>query len=260
MWVAVGRGKGGAGCSTSVLELAYAATRRRRGRRGRRVAVLDLDPQGDATDVLEPASRRLGMKDALSSRPFPLREVLVPTAWPHVLVAPADRFLANREIDMTGDAVTALRRTRLSGELDDLVDDVILDLPKGVGRLTTAGLLAAQHLLITAPATVWGAQGAEEMRYTAERIARQRNQELDIAGVIVTEFDNSKDSQRVLNNMREKFGRKMIGPPIPRRVRVREAIESYHTACREFGGEDLSEVADIYQSIYDQMLSRGTVT
>ncbi|MFC9431484.1 ParA family protein [Streptomyces sp. NPDC056987] len=253
MWIAVGKGKGGAGCTTAVLELAYAAARRRRGRRPRRVGVIDLDPQGNATDVLEPESRSLGIKDVLNPHsPLSLRDVLVPASWERILVAPADRFLANREVDITARGITALRRARLSGEIDDLVDDVIIDLPRDVGKLAATGLLGAETLFIAAQATMWGAQGAEEMRYTAERISAKGNPDLRIAGFIISAYDDARDSKRVLNEMKENFGEKVILPPIPRRVRVREAIESYHTPCREYGGEDLVEVSDIYQSVYDR--------
>lgn len=263
MWIGVGKGKGGAGCTTSALEMAYAATQRGTGGRPRRVGYIELDPQGNATDVLEPTSRSLGIKDALEAadappghEPLPLAEVLVPTAWERVLVAPADRYLANRAVNITAEGIARLRKARLSGELDDLVDDVVIDLPRDTGKLAATGLLGIEHLFISARATVWGAQGAEEMRYTAARIAQKGNPELKTAGIIVTEFDGSKDSNRILGEMRNTFKDNLIDPPIPRRVRVREAIESYHTPCREYGGADLEEVADHYQAIYDLLLEK----
>ncbi|MFK8851170.1 ParA family protein [Streptomyces sp. Ac-502] len=259
MWIGVGKGKGGSGCTTTALELAYAATQRHNGPRRRRVAVIGLDPQGDATAVLEPASRRVGIKDALQAHgpgarePLPLADVLVPTAWEGVLVAPADRFLANREVDITTAGIGTLRRARIDGELDGLVDDVIIDLPRDLGKLSATGLLGMEHLFITARATVWSAQGAEEMRYTAQRIAEKGNPELTIAGVIVTGFEETEDSRRVLGEIRNRFGSKVLEPPVPRSPRVPEALESYHTPCREFGGDDLKEVGDIYQHIYDSL-------
>lgn len=261
MWIVVGKGKGGAGCTVTALELAYAATRRTRGGRRRRAAVIDLDPQGNASAVLEP-DRALGIKDVLAPRhegrpaPLALRDVLTPTAWENVWSAPADRFLANREADMTAEGITALRRARISGEIEDLVDDVIIDLPRDIGKLAAAGLLGAEWLFITARATLWGAQGAEEMRYTAQKIARKGNPELKIAGFIVAAHEKTADSERVLADMRNTFGGDLLEPPVPRRVRVSEAIESYHTPCREFGA-GLTGIADIYQSFYDLALEKA---
>ncbi|AWN32597.1 hypothetical protein DKG71_42210 (plasmid) [Streptomyces sp. NEAU-S7GS2] len=264
MWLGVGKGKGGGGCTVSALELAYAATRRRTKRgRPRRVGYFELDPQGNATDVLEPTTRQVGIKDALEAEgapaghePLPLADVLVPTAWENILVAPANRYLANRSVDISRNGIAALRRARLSGELDELVDDVVIDLPRDIGKLAATGLLGVEHFYIAARATMWGAQGAEEMRYTAQRIAQKGNPELNIEGIIVTEFDDSKDSKRVLREMKGQFKEKLIEPPIPRRVRLREAMESYHTPCREYGGSDLEEVADGYQRIYDDLLEK----
>ncbi|MDI3390171.1 ParA family protein [Streptomyces sp. B-S-A8] len=259
MWIGTGKGKGGAGCTTAALELAYAATRRRRpdGKR-RTVGVLDLDPQSNATDVLEPASRRIGIKDVLAPNdPLPLREVLVPTMWPGVMVAPSSRFLANREADLTPDGIGALRRARITGELDGLVDDVIVDLPKDVGKISATGLLGLEHLFITARATLWGAQGAEEMRFTAQRIASKGNPELRIAGYIIAAYEDSDDAERVKGEMQTRFGELLLDPPVPRRSRVPEALESYHTPCREFDNE-LIEVADIYQQFYDRLLDDET--
>ncbi|MFJ2819087.1 ParA family protein [Streptomyces sp. NPDC087294] len=252
MWIGVGKGKGGAGCTTSALELAYAASRRRtRSGRRRRVGLLDLDPQGNATDVLEPASRSVGIKDVLApDEPLHLRDVLVPTEWEGVLVAPADRFLANREIDLTPGRIAALRRARLEGHIADLVDDVVIDLPRDIGKIAACGLLGIEHLFIAARATVWGAQGAEEMRYTAQRVAEKGNPELRISGYIVTAYENTSDSRRILQEMKERFGSDLLMPPIPRRSRISESLESYHTACREYGAE-LEKVADIYQKIWD---------
>ncbi|MFH8993126.1 ParA family protein [Streptomyces sp. NPDC017940] len=258
----MGKGKGGAGCTTSALELAYAATRRTRGDRQRRVGVIDLDPQGNATAVLEPDSRTPGIKDVLAPRsegqppPLALRDALKPTAWENVWVAPADRFLANREADMTAEGIAALRSARISGEIDDLVDDVVVDLPRDIGRLSAAGLLGAEWLFITARSTIWGAQGAEEMRYTATRIARKGNPELKIAGYIVAAHENTADAERVLGNLRETFGLDLLAPPVPRRARVPEAIESYHTPCREFGA-GLKGISDIYQKFYDLVLEKS---
>ncbi|MFE0107083.1 ParA family protein [Streptomyces sp. NPDC059009] len=256
MWIAVSKGKGGAGCTTASLELTYAATRRTRGGRRRRVALLDLDPQSNATAVVEPETRMVGIKDTLSPEsPLALRDVLVPTAWEGVWVAPADRFLANREADITPDGIAALRTARISGEIDDLVDDVIIDLPRDIGKLSATGLLGAEWLFITARATLWGAQGAEEMRYTAERIASKGNQDLKIAGYIVAAYEETRDAKRVLGEMQKTFGEKLLTPPVPRRVRVSEAIESYHTPCREYGAE-LKVVADTYQNFYDSLLEK----
>ncbi|WP_327359818.1 ParA family protein [Streptomyces sp. NBC_01304] len=254
----MGKGKGGAGCTTASLELAYAATRRRRpDGQPRRAAVIDLDPQGNATDVLEPNTRRIGIKDALAPNdPLALRDVLVPTMWPGVLVAAGGRFLANREADLTARGMATLRQARLSGELSDLVDDVIVDLPKDVGKLSATGLLGIEHLYITARPTIWGAQGAEEMRYTAGRIAQKGNPELQIAGYIIAAYEETSDAERVHTEMRDRFGDLVQDPPVPRRARVPEALESYHTPCREYGG-DLTDVADVYQSLYDRLLDKG---
>lgn len=264
MWIGVGKGKGGAGCTTSALEIAYAAARRRQADGDARpVAYLDLDPQAHGTAVVEPDQLGRGIKDVLAPEdPLPLHAVLTPTAWEGVLAAPASRYLANREADMTSAQISVLRRARLSGEIDSIVSDVIVDLPRDLGKIATAGLLGIEHLFIAARASMWGAQGAEEMRYTAALVKQRRNPELAVAGVIVTEFDGSRDAERVLTQMREskKLGPLICDPPVPRRVLVRESIESFHTPCRDFGDSSLVEIADIYQGFYDRLYRREEKT
>ncbi|GAA2100435.1 ParA family protein [Streptomyces albiaxialis] len=268
MWIGVGKGKGGTGGTTSALEIAHAAVRRRRQEGDpRAIAVLDLDPQGDATTVLEPERLSPGIKDVLArpvaddqlgDGPLSLRAVLTPTAWDGIVAAPAGRLLANREIDMVPESLRALRGARLSEELDDMVADVVVDLPRGLGNLAVAGLLAIEELFIVARASLWSAQGAEEMRYSAERIRARRNPELEIAGIIVTEFDRTRDAKRILRTMRESrtLGNLVLSPPIPRNPLVRESIESFHTPLRDFGDAGLIEIADMYQGIYDEMRAR----
>ncbi|UNZ22296.1 ParA family protein [Streptomyces sp. 891-h] len=258
MWIGVGKGKGGSGCTTTALELAHAAARRRsREDPPRGVAYLDLDPQGDGTTVLEPERLTPGLKDVLlppgaGASAVPLRQVLAPSVRPGMLVAPASRYLANRDLDM-GPAVSALRRARESGEIDDLAADVIVDLPKDLGKLAMSGLLAVESLFIVARASLWSAQGAEEMRYTADRIRARWNPELRIAGVAVTEYDDSRDAKRIIRDIRESknLGKLILTPLIPRNVLVRESVESFHTPLRDFGDPGLTEIADIYQGMYD---------
>ncbi|MDJ0345906.1 ParA family protein [Streptomyces sp. H10-C2] len=257
MWIGVGRSTGGVGGTTAALELAYAASRRRKGRRLRRVAFIDLNPSAEATACLEPWERRGGIKDVLAADdPVPLRDVLVPTAWQRVYLAPAERTLTNRAADLLPATIDVLRRARLSGDVADLVDDVILDLPSGSGKLTTAGMLGAEHLLIATRASLWAAQGAEETRYAATRIQKAGNPELRIDGYVVSQYEETSEARRVLELMQSRYGILAVNK-IPRNVLVRESIESYHTPCRLFGSDELISIADGYQDIYDRLLKKG---
>jgi chromosome partitioning protein len=261
MWLGIGSVKGGVGTTTAALELAYAATRRRVGRRLRRVALIDLDPQGGATDAVEPVDRTAGVKDVLApgragEEPLRLREILVPTAWPRVLLAQASRELANRERDLTPQRMHVLRKARDTGEIADLVDDVIIDLSRNSGRVALSGMLAAEKLLITARASMWAFQGAEEMTYTALRVREAGNPGLEICGYVVSEFEEKPESLRILGDMKSRYQHLVHDPPIPRNPLVSEALESYHTPCREFSNGALVPVADGYQAIYDRLLEK----
>nr|WP_202239978.1 ParA family protein [Streptomyces sp. SN-593] len=261
MWLGIGSVKGGVGSTTAALELAYAATRRRVGRRHRRVAVIDLDPQAAATEAVEPASREVGVKDVFATRQqLSLRDVLVPTSWPRILIAPASRELANREVDLTPASMHVLREARDSEEIADLVDDVIIDIPRTGGRVAFSGLLATERFFVTAKATMWAFQGAEDMTYNALRVKGLGNDRLSVSGYIVSDYEESSASLRILNDMRARYGKLVCDPPIPRASLVPDALESYHTPCREFGDGDLSSVADRYQEIYDALLKRERET
>ena len=178
---AVGNQKGGVGKTTTVLGLAGAAAQQ-----GRRVLVIDMDPQYNATTALGGESEGLNVYDALvSAEPGGLADVIRPSGWDGVDVAPGADALALFE---RADVLAA--EHRLAHALDGVdlgeYDVVYIDLSPNLGRLANAGLVAADEVLVVTTPEAWAVDGVEAFLATVAAVqAPYLNPALRVAGILI---------------------------------------------------------------------------
>ena len=214
--------KGGVGKTTVALGLAAAASLA-----GRRVLVVDLDPQANATTglaVWEPArtvDHLLG-----EERPGGYAEVKVASGWPAVVGAPPDVIpsspaLAQREPQLATDPIGAQDRLRVALDGCDY-DLVIIDCPPSLGLLTVNGLFGAdQALVVTAP-SAWASDGVEQVLTTIDRVSRRRPDGLTIAGIVVNNLARTRDASYWYGQLQQEHGDLTL-PPIRQRAAITEA-------------------------------------
>ena len=212
--------KGGVGKTTTAVNLAAALADL-----GWKVAIIDLDPQGNATTGLGvvPDTVEASMYDVLLQGAS-LSEALIPTGYGNLFLAPATVDLAGAEVEL----VPALsRETRLKdaiASLESPYDFVFIDCPPSLGLLTINGFAAAKEVLLPIQCEYYALEGVGQLVQNTELVRAHLNSELEITTVVLTMYDaRTKLSSQVARDVRRYFGNKVCASVIPRSVRLSEA-------------------------------------
>jgi chromosome partitioning protein len=218
--VAVVNQKGGVGKSTTAVNLGAALAEI-----GRKVLVMDLDPQGNASTGLgiDPARRRVGTYQILSQGAS-AGEAVMETAVPGVWAIPSTIDLAGAEIELVGQIS---RETRLARAIEPVVasyDFVLLDCPPSLGLLTVNALTAADELIVPIQCEYYALEGLGQLLRNVRLIQQNLNPRLRLTGIVLTMYDRrTKLSEQVVAEVRRYFGSRVYDTIIPRTVRLSEA-------------------------------------
>lgn len=240
--------KGGVGKTTTAINLAAALAML-----GRRVLLVDLDPQANASSGIGITEPEATVYDVLIGKAS-ARQVIKDSHIPNLKILPASSDLAGAavELDATTENMKLLSKALLAVRPN--FDFIIVDSPPSVGALTLNSLAAADMLIIPLQAEYYALEGIAKMTDTVERVKGSLNPDLNILGILITMYDNrTKLSKEVEDNVRKHFANLVFNAVIPRNVRLAEA-PSYGQSVFEFAAD--SQGAEAYKQLAEEVLER----
>jgi len=219
--VAVANQKGGVGKTTTAINVATSIALS-----GRRVLLVDVDPQGNLTSGVGSKGERASagtVYEALLTEGAPEAFVL-PTKVQNLWLMPADRNLTGAEIEMVSLPEREHRLKRVLDPLRAQYDYIFVDCPPSLGLLTLNALVAADAVLIPLHCEYFALEGLADLVGTMRRVRGALNPALDIEGVLLTMYDDRTNlGQLVARDVRDFFKEKVFNTIIPRNVRLGEA-------------------------------------
>ena len=217
--------KGGVGKTTTVINLAAGLSMK-----GKKILVIDLDPQGNATTglgLLNTSNSDATIYSVLNGNKK-ISEVVQSTNFDNLKLITSNVDLSGLEVETAGDSRRAFK---LKDELTPILNDsgasydyILIDCPPSLSLLTIMALVASDSLVVPLQTEFFALEGLTQLMKTIERIKSNLNPTLEIRGILLTMFDKrNKLSGQVEKEARNYFKDKVYTTAVPRNVRLSEA-------------------------------------
>lgn len=251
--IAIANQKGGVGKTTTTINLGAALAEH-----GRRVLLIDLDPQGNTSTGLgvPSGSRKATSYDLLLGDSTPEPQA-IPTTGIDMWLIPANTDLASADIELHAHEKRSFLlqdALRAPTYLDARFDFVLIDCPPSLNLLTVNAMVAADSVLVPLQAEFFALEGLSQLMMTIREVRSKANPGLRIEGVVLTMADmRNRLSQQVEADVRETLGDMVFRSVIPRNVRISEA-PSYARSILEY--DPTSKGSHAYRALADELLER----
>ena len=218
--IAIANQKGGVGKTTTAINLSTGLAAI-----GRKVLMVDLDPQGNASTGLgiDRTNRRVSSYDVLMGGAS-VADAQLETSIPGLYLIPSTVDLTGAELELISLPRRAYRlREALAATVHEF-DYVLIDSPPSLNLLTVNALVAAKSVVVPLQCEFFALEGLSMLMKTIERIRNSFNAELEIQGIVLTMYDKRNNlSDQVAQDVRDFLGDMVYKTIIPRNVRVSEA-------------------------------------
>jgi chromosome partitioning protein len=246
--IAIAMQKGGSGKTTTTVNLAATMAEK-----GKRVLVIDIDPQANATSWFAVKDVGKGIFTALCENGS-LSDIIRETATPKVDIAPSSTWLVGAEKALAGEVAAETIIKRRLAKLKDRWDFVLIDTPPTLGVLTVNALVAADEVLVPVEAHVMALNGLAQLLQTLEVVRERLNENLEIAGLVACRVDGrTRHSTDVVDELRKRFPKDTLDTVIRENVRLAEA-PSFGQPITAY--EPNSTGAEDYRALANEIIKR----
>lgn len=249
--IAFANQKGGVGKTTSAINVAAAL-----GAMGRRVLLVDLDPQGNTSSGvgIDKNHLPLSVYEVLIDGE-PAERALQKTRFDGLWVLPSNVNLAGAEIELSGSGARESTLKTALDQVSDGFDYIIIDCPPSLGLLTLNGLVAAREVVVPMQCEYFALEGLSQLLYTVDLVRERYNRALRLGGVILTMYDGRLNlSLAVAAEIRKYFPDRIFRTTVPRNVRLSEA-PSHGMPALYYDAS--SKGAKAYREIAQELEERG---
>ena len=253
--IAIFNQKGGVGKTTTNVNLSASI-----GKLGKKVLVLDMDPQGNTTsgygidkNTIENTIYEV-IVDGLD-----IHDAIIKTDFDNIYLVAAASELAGAEIELANEKD---REYKLKNSLDNIKDDydyIFIDCPPSLGMLTINSLTASDSVLIPIQCEYYALEGVSQLMSTFKLVKKRLNPNIEIQGVVLSMFDGRANlSIQVVEEVKKYFKGSVYTTLIPRNVRLAEApsygkpVIYYDTKCR--GTEAYKELAEEFIELEEDVI------
>ena len=256
--ITVANQKGGVGKTTTTVNLAAALSMG-----GLRVAVIDLDPQGNASTALGVEHlENAGIYEVLMGDLTMSQAIQKVKGFPSLECVSSNTSLAQAEIELVP---MVAREMRLKDAIDELatqriaagepLDYIFIDCPPSLGLLTINALTAAKEMLIPIQCEYYALEGLSQLLKTYELVKKRLNSSLKLSTFVLTMFDGrTRLANDVADEIRKHYPNELIDIPIPRAVRVSEA-PGFNQTVMTYDASSPGAIA--YMSVARELADRG---
>ena len=248
--IAVANQKGGVGKTTTAVNLAACFADE-----GRRVLLVDLDPQGNASQGVGVDKNQYDqtLYDALVDG-VAVETMIVATEHANLDLIPSHRDLVGAEIELVGESDREFRLRNMLVPVQDKYDYIVLDCPPALGLLTLNGLVASTGVIIPLQCEYYALEGLSELLHTVILVRDNLNPALTVKGVLLTMYQHTNLSRQVVDDVRNHLGSKVFQTIIPRNVTLSES-PSYGMPIIHY--DDNCAGAKAYRALAQEVEARG---
>ena len=247
--ISVANQKGGVGKTTTSINLSACVAYR-----GKKVLLIDLDPQGNATTGLgiDKKNTEKSIYDVIIND-MDIKEVIVSTVQENLDICPSSISLAGAEVELVS---LFSRESKLKVAIENIksnYDFIFIDCPPALGLLTINALTGSDTVLVPIQCEFFALEGLSQLMDTVQSVQKYLNKDLKVEGVVMTMFDvRTNLSIEVVDAVRNHFEDKVYGTIIPRNVKLSEC-PSYGLPIIKY--DPRSKGAEAYLNLADEFIS-----